>query len=56
VQHYNMEVEGLVNNLTHRRQSVLTHLLTVRPMLHAEDEAIVYHDAIQTALQEVPMS
>jgi hypothetical protein len=32
-------VDEPVSDLTTRRQSVLTHLLTVRPVLHAEDEA-----------------
>jgi hypothetical protein len=49
-----VEVEGPVSNLTHCRQSALTCLLTVWPMFHTEDKAVVYHDAIWMALQEVP--
>jgi hypothetical protein len=48
------EMDGLVSNLTCRRLSALTYLLTVRPMLHAEDEAIVYHDATRAVVQEMP--
>jgi hypothetical protein len=43
-----------VSDLICRRLSVLTHLLTVRSLLHAEDEAVMYHDTTRTALQEVP--
>jgi hypothetical protein len=43
-----------VSNLLNRRQHALTQSLTVRPVLHAEDEAEVHHDAIRTALQTVP--
>jgi hypothetical protein len=43
-----------VSDLIHRRQSALTKWLTVRPLFYVEDEAVVHHDATQTALQEVP--
>jgi hypothetical protein len=33
----------------------LTHMLTVQPMLHSEDEAKVHHHTIRAALQEVPI-
>jgi hypothetical protein len=40
-------VEVPVSSLTSHCQSVLTYLLTVRPMFHAEDKAIVYHDTLR---------
>jgi hypothetical protein len=40
-----VEMDGPVSSLIRRRRSALTYLLTVRPMLHAEDESVVYHDA-----------
>jgi hypothetical protein len=49
-----VEVEGPVSSLTSHRQYVLIYVLTVRPMFHAEDEAEVYHQPVQAALQEVP--
>jgi hypothetical protein len=39
------EVDRLVSNITCRRLSAQTHLLTVRPVLHAEDEAEMHHDS-----------
>jgi hypothetical protein len=48
------EMDGLVSNLTRRRRSALMYLLTVRPILHVEDEAIVYHDATRAAVQGMP--
>jgi hypothetical protein len=43
-----------VSSVICRRVSVLTYLLTVRPMLLTEDETEVHHDPARTALQEVP--
>jgi hypothetical protein len=47
-------MDELVSDLIHRRQSALMKWLTVRPLFYAEDEAVVHHDATQTALQKVP--
>jgi hypothetical protein len=44
------EVDGPVSRLTTRSQHTLTPLLTVQPMLHAEDEADVYHDTTRAAV------
>jgi hypothetical protein len=48
------EMDGPVSNLTRRRRSALMYLLTVRPMLHAEDKAVMYHDAPRAVVQEMP--
>jgi hypothetical protein len=49
-----MEVEGPVSSLTSHCQSVLTCLLTVRPMFHAEDEAGLHHQLVREVVQEMP--
>jgi hypothetical protein len=41
-----------VSSLQCRRVSALTHLLTVRPVLHTEDEAKVYHHRTRAVLQK----
>jgi hypothetical protein len=41
-----VEMDGLVSNLIHCRQSALTYLLTVQPMLHVEDKAVLHYDTI----------
>jgi hypothetical protein len=43
-----------VSSVTCGRVSALTYLLTVRPILHTEDDTEVHHDPARTALQEVP--
>jgi hypothetical protein len=43
-----------VSHLICRRVSALMHLLTVRPMLHMEDETKVHHHPTRAALQKVP--
>jgi hypothetical protein len=47
-------MDELVSSVTCGRVSALTYLLTVRPMLHMEDETEVHYDPARTALQEVP--
>jgi hypothetical protein len=43
-----------VSSVTCGQVSALTYLLTVRPMLHTEDETKVHHHPARTALQKVP--
>jgi hypothetical protein len=43
-----------VSNLLIRCQHVLTQSLTVRPVLHVEDEAEVHYHPTRAALQKVP--
>jgi hypothetical protein len=48
------EMDEPVSTIICQQLSALTHLLTVRPVFHSEDEAEMHHDSTRAALQKVP--